>query len=200
MIDLQLIQKELMEKKWKNIKEHPDFESIVKFEIIDEKKSWYLADWFLCIKEVENLDDATANQIVQTLNSIENQKRSWWQAKIFFFFILADQVNPATASRIASNEFDIRNFNIKGQVSGRIFVIDLANSLVYGTLPTTPLDARLKLSHMKDSLEKVLNKPLHYVPANNPKKTLSFLGKLILTAVLFFILGFVAALIFLRFS
>ena len=198
MIDIQLIQKELKDKKWKNIKEHPDFKSIVKFDIIDEEKSWYLADWFLCIKEVKNLDDATANQIVQALNSIENQERSWWQAKIFFFFILADQVNPATASRIASNELDIRNFNIKGQASGRIFVIDLANSLVYGTLPTSPLDARLKLSHAKDSLEKVLNKPLHYV-SSNPKKISYFLGKLILTSILFFIIGFLIALIFLRF-
>ena len=200
MIDPQVVQKELSEKKWKNIRDHPNFDSIVKFDIIDEKKSWYLADWFLFIKEVPSLDDATADQVAQTMNSLEDKGRSWWKAKIFFFIILADQVNPATANRIASNEIDIRSLNIKGQASGRIFVVDLANSLVYGTLPTTPLDARLKLSHMKDSLEKVLNKPLHYVPANNPKKTLSFLGKLILTAVLFFILGFVAALIFLRFS
>jgi hypothetical protein len=197
MIALKDIQKELMEKKWKSISKHPKFDSITEFDIIDEKKSWYLADWFLFIKEVPNLDDATADQIAQSLNSLEEEERSWWKARILFFVVLADQVNAATANRIASNEFDIRSINKKGQVSGRILVIDLANDLVYGSLPRSPLDARLKLIHIKDTLEKVLNKPLHYVPSDKPRKASSFWVKFFMIVIASILLGIISALVFL---
>ena len=94
MIKSRLLQQELTEKKWKNIKLHPEFKSITRFDIIDEKKSWYLADWFLLIKEFKVLDGNAADKIVNTLNNIEDQERSWWKAKVFFIFVLADKVDP----------------------------------------------------------------------------------------------------------
>ncbi|MBN2459093.1 hypothetical protein JXB28_02315 [Candidatus Woesearchaeota archaeon] len=199
MISPKSIQKELKEKKWKPIKKHPKFDSIIEFDIIDEKKSWYLADWFLFIKEVEKLDGATAEKLSLAMESLEEQERNWWQAKILFFIILAEEVDPEAALSIASDELDIRSINKKGEVSGRTIVIDTSKGLVYGSLPSSPLDSRLKLSHAKDSLEKVMKKPLHYVQPGKPKKLKRFWLRFFLLVSTFFLLGFISAFVFLLF-
>ena len=83
-------------------------------------------------------------------------------------------------------------------------MIDLSKSIIYGTLPTSPLDARLKLSHIKDSLEKVLNKPLHYTSTNDPNQVSSIFGKYLilffLSGLLSFALGFVVAMLLIFFK
>ena len=203
MIRRNILQKELAGRNWKAIRGHPDFRSMVEFDIIDEKKSWYLADWFLLVKEFKVFDDKKAAEIVKAFDSIEDQTRGWWKSKVFFVFVLADKVSPSAARKIASNEFDINNLNLNGQAAGRIFVIDTSKCIVYGTLPTTPMDARLKLSHIKDSVEKVLDKPLHYDYSSDPERLSSarrrYMFMVFILGLASFALGFAVAMILIFF-
>lgn len=196
MVDISRIQKTLEENNWKPVKSHPEIGYLTRFDIVEEKKSWYLADWVLLVKEVEILDLETAQKLYETYKKIEEEKRSWVNNKIIFFFIIADKVKPRAAKKIASYEVDTRDLNMKGETSGRLMIIDAQNNFIYGSLPRIPLDARWQLSEIKDHVEKALNTHFDYIQKWPHSIISPFTLKVIMIHLIFMLVGLIIGVIY----